>query len=210
MHRARPDPSHGPVSPLAGPQAGFSRRILHWMCQPEPSGVHVPSVLLRWAIPVLTPWGTGPCQPPLWGHPSPVHQRGEWELGAAQGTGGDPKTPPAGPWTRVTPPDPSVETSLLLQDGMQSPSQQKEQEHVASKETSHLLPGLLSPSCSGHPALEKGRPRIRTSLSYSPRSRGADQLTGFPLVLTTSSKDQEDEEDEVCGISDPAQSWSNA
>lgn len=52
----------------------------------------------------------------------------------------------------------------------------QQQEHVASKETSHLLPGLLSPSCSNHPPLEKGRPRIRTSLSCSPHSRGADQV----------------------------------
>lgn len=57
------------------------------------------------------------------------------------------------------------------------------QEHVASKETSHLLLGLLSPSCSDHPTLENGRPRIRTSLSYSPHSRGADQVRqGFYVV----------------------------
>lgn len=40
--------------------------------------------------------------------------------------GDHPKPPPAGPWTRMPPPDPTVEMALLLQDGIWSPSRQKE------------------------------------------------------------------------------------
>lgn len=37
-----------------------------------------------------------------------------------------PETLSAGPWTHMPPPDPSLDTALLLQAGMQSPSRQKE------------------------------------------------------------------------------------